>query len=111
YLFTESDAVKNHVLPRVVAGVIGINVPLMHLAAPYMPFGGVGSSGHGRSHGVWSLRSFSHVRAVLDKPVRPDTLRLVGHRESWWANWAVRKLLSGGYNPGRDLVHARRLRK
>src|SRR5699024_12522068 len=28
YLSTESDAVKNHVLPRVVAGGIGINVPL-----------------------------------------------------------------------------------
>ncbi|WP_022871001.1 aldehyde dehydrogenase family protein [Yaniella halotolerans] len=110
YLFTQSEALKDHVLPRIVAGGIGINVPLMHLATPHMPFGGVGSSGHGRYHGIWSLRTFSHERAVLDKPVKPDTLKLVKHPAPFWAHWAVRKLLTGGYNPGRDLARARSYR-
>ncbi len=110
YLFTQSEALKDHVLPRVVAGGVGINVPLMHLVTPHMPFGGVGNSGHGKYHGVWSLRTFSHERAVLDKPVRPDTLKLVQHPAPMWANWAVRKLLSGGYNPARDLLQARKYR-
>lgn len=110
YLFTQSEALKEHVLPRVVAGGIGINVPLMHLATPHMPFGGVGNSGHGSYHGVWSLRTFTHERAVLDKPVTPDTLKLVQHPAPFWANWAVRRLLSGGYNPARDLVQAQKYR-
>ena len=110
YLFTESDSMKDYVLPRVVAGGVGINVPLMQLATPHMPFGGVGTSGHGSYHGVWSLRTFSQQRAVLDKATTPDTLRLVMHPAPAWANWAVRKLLTAGKNPAKDARTAQHYR-
>lgn len=110
YLFTESQEVKARVLPRVVAGGVAINATLMQLATPYMPFGGVQSSGHGHYHGIWSLRTFSQERAVLDKPATPDTLKLVTHPAPAWANWAVRRLLSGGRNPAKDRAAAQTYR-
>lgn len=110
YLFTQSEAVKDQVLPNVVAGGVAINATLLQLATPHMPFGGVGHSGHGSYHGVWSLRTFSHERAVFDKPVKPDTLKLVTHPAPFWAKWLVRRLLSGGYNPIRHIAAARKYR-
>lgn len=41
----------------------------MHLAMPELPFGGVGASGMGRYHGEYSIDTFSHAKAVLDKPL------------------------------------------
>jgi aldehyde dehydrogenase (NAD+) len=37
----------------------------------------VGESGTGAYHGKFSFTTFSHARAVLDKPLAPDTLRVV----------------------------------
>ncbi|MFM9797211.1 aldehyde dehydrogenase family protein, partial [Streptomyces turgidiscabies] len=45
-------------------------------AVPGLPFGGVGESGMGRYHGLYSLDAFSHTKSVLDKPLKPDTLRV-----------------------------------
>ena len=110
YLFTESQAVKDHFLPRVVAGGIGINVPVMHVATPHLPFGGVGPSGTGQYHGKWSLQTFSQERAVLDKSTRFDTIKLITQPVPAWANWAVRRLMSAGAIPAKDLHAARTFR-
>jgi aldehyde dehydrogenase (NAD+) len=48
-----------------------------HLGAPDVPFGGVGSSGMGSSHGEAGFRTFSHMRSIIYKPFWPDTLRLI----------------------------------
>lgn len=108
YLFTESAGLKEYFLPRVVAGGIGINVPVMHVASPQLPFGGVGASGTGQYHGKWSLETFTQQRAVLDKSTRFDTIKLVTQPVPAWANWAVRRLLSAGKIPPGDLHAARR---
>lgn len=110
YLFTESSAIKDYFLPRVVAGGIGVNIPVMHVATPHLPFGGIGASGSGQYHGSWSLRTFSQERAVLEKPTRPDTIKLVTQPASAWANWAVRRLFSAGRNPATDIRAAHELR-
>jgi hypothetical protein len=34
-----------------------------------LPFGGVGESGMGSYHGRYSIETFSHRKAVLDKPL------------------------------------------
>ncbi len=91
-----------------VAGGIGINVPVMHVASPHLPFGGVGASGTGQYHGKWSLEAFTQQRAVLDKSTRCDTIKLVTKPVPAWANWAVRRLLSAGKIPPGDLQAARR---
>ena len=108
YLFTESASLKEYFLPRVVAGGIGINVPVMHVATPHLPFGGVGASGTGHYHGKWSLETFTQQRAVLDKSTRFDTIKLITQPVPAWAQWAVRRLLSAGKIPTNDLQAARR---
>ena len=110
YLFTESQSIKDTFLSRVVTGGIGINAPVLHVANPHLPFGGVGASGTGQYHGKWSLQTFTQQRAVLDKPTRFDTIKLLTQPVPRWANWAVRRLLSGGKIPPQDAQAAQRFR-
>ena len=55
----------------------GLWTPYPHLAVAGLPFGGVGESGAGAYHGERSVRTFSHEKAVLSKPLAPDTMQLV----------------------------------
>lgn len=111
YLFTESQNIKDIFRSRVVAGGIGINIAVMHVATPHLPFGGVGASGKGQYHGKWSLETFTHQRAVLDKTTRFDTVRLITQPAPAWVNLAVRRLLTPGRNPAAHRAAARRFRK
>ena len=49
-----------------------MNTCVVHLAVPELPFGGVGASGMGSYHGRSGFETFSHRKAVLHKPNRPD---------------------------------------
>ncbi|WP_101852188.1 aldehyde dehydrogenase family protein [Kocuria flava] len=77
YVFSEDPAVKELFARRTSSGGLSYNAPLLHLSHPELPFGGVGASGTGAYHGRHSFETFSHRRAVLDKPQAPDTLRVV----------------------------------
>lgn len=77
YVFSEEKAVKELFRRRTSSGGLAFNAPLLQLSSPGLPFGGVGESGTGAYHGKFSFTTFSHARAVLDKPLAPDTLRLV----------------------------------
>ncbi|QCR18963.1 aldehyde dehydrogenase family protein [Agrococcus sp. SGAir0287] len=59
------------------SGAFGRNVAVAHVMVRGLPFGGVGASGHGAYHGRRSFDLFSHAKAVLAKPTRPETLALV----------------------------------
>ena len=39
----------------------------MHVSSPYLPFGGIGTSGMGKYHGEESFIAFSNKKAVLDR--------------------------------------------
>ncbi|WP_406206466.1 aldehyde dehydrogenase family protein [Streptomyces decoyicus] len=69
YAFTASDATKHRLLTETSSGALTFGLPVAHLTAPGLPFGGVGESGMGRYHGEYSLDTFSHTKAVLDKPL------------------------------------------
>ncbi|MGW7487795.1 aldehyde dehydrogenase family protein [Streptomyces sp. NPDC054786] len=69
YAFTASDATKHRLLTETSSGALTFGLPVAHLTAPDLPFGGVGESGMGRYHGEYSLDTFSHSKAVLDKPL------------------------------------------
>nr|WP_245762561.1 aldehyde dehydrogenase family protein [Mycetocola miduiensis] len=77
YLFTESRAIVRRFLRDTSSGAFGVSIPAAHLLVPGLPFGGVGESGMGRYHGEFSIDTFSHHKAVLSKPTRPDTLKLI----------------------------------
>ncbi|MTH54658.1 aldehyde dehydrogenase family protein [Bacillus mangrovi] len=72
YLFTESREIEKEVLGRVSFGGGCVNDTLMHIATPYLPFGGVGESGMGNYHGKYSFDTFSHSKSVLKQTSRFD---------------------------------------
>lgn len=78
YVFSDDPEVRQAFEQQTSSGALGLGAaPTAHAGVPELPFGGVGASGTGRYHGRWSFDTFSHLKAVLDKPLSPDTLRVV----------------------------------
>ncbi|MEU0060659.1 aldehyde dehydrogenase family protein [Streptomyces sp. NPDC006334] len=69
YVFSESEDTRRRVAAETSSGGLGHGLPLAHLTVSDLPFGGVGESGTGNYHGRYSLETFSHRKAVLDKPL------------------------------------------
>ncbi|PYD99667.1 aldehyde dehydrogenase [Bacillus cereus] len=65
YVFSEDKEVQRQVTSNISYGGGCINDIVYHLATPYLPFGGVGSSGLGSYHGEESFRTFSHYKSIL----------------------------------------------
>ncbi|MER6631844.1 aldehyde dehydrogenase family protein [Streptomyces sp. NPDC000987] len=69
YVFSESDGTRARIAAETSSGGLGYGLPLAHLTVSDLPFGGVGESGMGSYHGHYSIETFSHRKAVLDKPL------------------------------------------
>ncbi|MFJ3791020.1 aldehyde dehydrogenase family protein [Kitasatospora sp. NPDC090091] len=69
YAFTASEATKERLAAETSSGALVFGLSVSHLAVPELPFGGVGESGMGNYHGEYSMTTFSHTKAVLDKPL------------------------------------------
>ncbi|MET7389085.1 aldehyde dehydrogenase family protein [Streptomyces sp. NPDC005534] len=69
YVFTESDTTRERIAAATSSGGLGFGLPLAHLTVSDLPFGGVGESGMGSYHGRYSIETFSHRKAVLEKPL------------------------------------------
>lgn len=67
YLFTKDRKREAYVLKNISYGGGCINDTVVHLATPYMPFGGVGNSGMGGYHGKASFDTFTHKKSILKK--------------------------------------------
>ena len=65
YLFSKNKQVQKQVVEQISYGGGCINDTLIHLATPYLPFGGVGESGMGNYHGKAGFDAFSHDKSVL----------------------------------------------
>lgn len=74
YVFSDDDAVRERWQAETSSGALSFGAPALHLAAPELPFGGVGESGYGSYHGERSFSTFSHEKAVFSKPLAIDTL-------------------------------------
>ena len=72
YLFTKAKDVRERVIKEVSAGGVVVNHLLFQFATNKLPFGGVGPSGMGAYHGKFGFEEFSHRKAVMTKPTRPD---------------------------------------
>ncbi len=76
YLFSRDQRFINKVIQNVKAGTTSINETLYQYGHAGLPFGGIGASGMGKSHGHSGFLSFSNERAVLHRhfnffPVHP----------------------------------------
>ncbi|MGM7702716.1 aldehyde dehydrogenase [Pseudalkalibacillus sp. Hm43] len=72
YLFTEKDENQRYIVDSLSFGGGCINDTLIHVASPYLPFGGVGQSGTGSYHGKASFDAFSHEKSIIKQTNRFD---------------------------------------
>jgi aldehyde dehydrogenase (NAD+) len=74
YLFTEDKANKEKIMSERGFGGAAINDTILHIVSPTLPFGGVGNSGMGSYHGVYSFETFSHMKTIVDSPTWFDLI-------------------------------------
>ncbi len=67
YIFSNDKTVINMVTSRCSYGGGCVNDVVIHLATPYMGFGGVGESGMGSYHGKTGFDTFTHYKSIVDK--------------------------------------------
>lgn len=65
YIYAKSRSTQERILANTWSGGVCINDTILHLGNHHLPFGGTGPSGMGNYHGIASLRTFSHERAVF----------------------------------------------
>lgn len=93
YVFSDHKEVRQAFLRDTSSGALTFGLPVAHLAVTDLPFGGVGESGMGSYHGKRSIEVFSHEKAVVSKPLTPDTMALVYPPYTERTSSLVRKLL------------------
>jgi len=67
YLFTNDKKTEKKILSSCSFGGGCINDTIMHVANPFLSFGGVGESGMGSYHRKRSFVTFSHEKSILKK--------------------------------------------
>jgi aldehyde dehydrogenase (NAD+) len=72
YLYTTDKASEELIINNVSFGGGCINSTLMHMLNTNLPFGGVGESGYGSYSGRWSIETFSHKKAILNRALTDD---------------------------------------
>lgn len=76
YVFSQNKSFRKKIVKEIPAGGVTVNDTLMHIVSNRLPFGGVGNSGMGQYHGVYSFQTFSNAKPVvkrgnwLDVPIR-----------------------------------------
>ncbi|MGF1512147.1 MAG: aldehyde dehydrogenase [Elainellaceae cyanobacterium] len=93
YLFTNSQAVEKTVLSSTSSGSACVNEVFLQAAIWALPFGGVGHSGSGSSHGKAGFETFSHLKSVLKKPTWIDLgWRYAPYAKPFWLGLPASKL-------------------
>ena len=67
YFFSTNKKNQERIIDRISYGGGCINDTIMHVASPYLPFGGVGASGMAAYHGKGSYDVFSHKKSITKK--------------------------------------------
>jgi aldehyde dehydrogenase (NAD+) len=97
YIFSRTRKVAREILRRTRAGGTAINQTLVHFYQLELPFGGVGHSGVGKSHGFAGFEAFSNPRGVLDQKLPFSAIELLyppykGRVKQWLIDFTVRWL-------------------
>ena len=83
YIFSSNHKLIKQLSRTIKYGGGCINDVVIHLATPYMPFGGVGGSGIGSYHGKAGFETFTHYKSIvkkstlLDLPMRYQPFRKI----------------------------------
>lgn len=73
YIFSDDHDFIRDVFMKVSFGGGCINDTMMHVANPYLPFGGVGHSGFGSYHGKYTFELFSHQKSYMTKSTKLES--------------------------------------
>ena len=97
YIFSRTRKVAREILRRTRAGGTAINHTMVHFYQLELPFGGVGHSGVGKSHGSHGFEAFSNARGVLDQRLPFSAIELLfppykGRVKQWLIDFTVRWL-------------------
>jgi len=65
------------------AGATVINDFYLHYMHPSLPFGGINTSGIGKSHGIWGFREFTNARSVYRRGRWSPTMLLAPPYSDW----------------------------
>lgn len=76
YFFSKNDPQIAEWMRTIPAGTTGINEVVLHVANPNLPFGGIQTSGMGRTGGLAGFEAFSSMRSVLKQTSRFNVLPL-----------------------------------
>ena len=68
YIYSTDKSQAGRILDETQSGGVGVNINVLHLSVPDLPFGGIGASGQGAYHGVAGFMTFTHERSVLHTP-------------------------------------------
>lgn len=68
YVFTNDRKQADLIFNKTRSGGASMNDVVLHVGCSSLPFGGVGTSGHGAYHGKYGFDAFSHKRAILRQP-------------------------------------------
>ncbi|PRR80115.1 Aldehyde dehydrogenase [Clostridium liquoris] len=72
YFFSNDKNNIKKITSNTSSGSVCINDTLSQITTPYLPFGGVGTSGMGKYHGKWSFDTFTHEKSVMNKSFKFD---------------------------------------
>lgn len=97
YVFSRAKSAIRDILGRTRAGGTAINHALIHFYQLELPFGGVGHSGVGKSHGFHGFEAFSNARGVLQQRLPFSSLELLfppygAKFQKWLIDFTIRHL-------------------
>lgn len=96
YFFSKNEAAIDAWMRANPAGTTGINEVILQVAQPELPFGGIQTSGMGRTGGHEGFKAFSNARSVVRQRSRHNILPLTfppfGARSLWLARTVQRWL-------------------
>jgi aldehyde dehydrogenase (NAD+) len=97
YIFSRDRRAIRRILAETRAGGTVINHTMVHFYALDLPFGGVGQSGVGKSHGFYGFEAFSNARGVLEQKLPFSPIQLIfppygGKLKTWLIDFMIRWL-------------------
>lgn len=72
YLFSKNKKLAHEIAENVKCGDMTVNEAVLHFGNLFLPVGGIGSSGMGKSQGRYSFDTFSHNKSVVYKKFVPE---------------------------------------
>lgn len=83
YQLSHDRAWSDGITAATRAGATVINDFFVHYMAPSLPFGGVNTSGIGKSHGLWGFRELTNARSIYRRGRWSPTMLLAPPYTDW----------------------------